>query len=246
MNEDLTTTEKVLLGITNPDLEIEDFDFDESSSPEELSSIGRKIRRFDRHIHRKGKKIKLDAHGIKKEIGASKHRMQVLERVHTLDEKKQKELVKGSAQISDKVIYSTIAMSDIVGNHLIATDKGVSIGERNTSNGKYQFPFLLQSIELMYDANALNGTFDDDLPKEILNGELSIHNNSKVLIGNLPISSLASVNGYPVDKRFNVYELDNPKWFKENTDIQATLDLFGTLTTGYVKILFKGTEVRPY
>ncbi|MBN2664791.1 MAG: hypothetical protein JXR68_14170 [Bacteroidales bacterium] len=240
---DLSVNEKVLLGIDSNN-EVPELNFD-IDSEDELSAVARQIKRFNEAVTTKGKKVRVSKNVVKKEIGASKRRMQVLERVSSLPANHSKNLVEGKEQISDKVLFSTTLMSSIVGNQLISTDGGEAVGVRNFSNGKYKHPFLLQAIQILFDDTSVEGTFDDDLPVQILNGNITIQNNAKTLIEKLPVSALATVNGYPLDKPFNTYELDNPKWFEANTDVQAILNLSSALTDGAIRINFIGTEVRP-
>lgn len=242
---DLSVQERVLLGLDNEDTEINEFDVNE----DEIELSGRTARNFARiskAMKKKGNKRTISRNAVKKEIGASKKRMQVLERVHTLPENWQKDLINGVAQLSDKVLYSGVKVASITGNKLITTDGGEATGIRNFSNGKYKYPFLLQGIQLLFDDKDLLGTYDKDLPAEIANGVFTIINDAKTLIGEMPVLTLTSVNGYSVDEKFNYFELENPKWIAANTDVQAALDFAAEFTTGYLKILFYGTEVRPH
>ncbi|MBN2664510.1 MAG: hypothetical protein JXR68_12740 [Bacteroidales bacterium] len=234
--ENLNENEIVLLGLNNADVNTdEDVIIVEDTEVEEAVINGVK-----RKIVRKPKDNK-----VKIEMGANNKRTQVLERIGQLSKEKQNGLIKGQFQISDKVLYSLMTLSEMKDGALIKTDGGTSKGVRNISNGKYSHDFLLQAIQLVYDETDANGTFDADLPPEILNGEIAILSNGKTLIEDLPVISFASVNGYPIDKKFNEYRLDNPKWFKADTDIKANLSLSAALTDGHVKILLIGSEIRP-
>jgi len=235
---DLNENEMVLLGTStnadvNEDLEIEIIEDDEL---EEITVNGVRKRIFRRKPRNKRVKI---------EQGANKRRLQVLERVGQLKAETKTQLFDGKMQLSDKTLYSVMAMSDLKDGKLIKSDAGYAVGERNLSQGKYAHDFLLQEIVVLYDDTSKTGTFDLDLPVAIANGELSILNNTRHQIDSMPVASIGSTNGYPIDKRFNSYKLDNPKWFKANTDIQANLSLSEALTDGFVKILLIGTEIRP-
>ncbi len=183
---------------------------------------------------------------VRIERGANRRRTQVLERIGQLKDETKTALLEGKKQISDKILYSKVALAEMKDGHLIVTDGGTSTGVRNLSNGKYSNDFLLQAIQLVYDETATNGEYTADLPKEIVNGELSVTNNGKTFIEDLPIMHMATLNGYPIDKHFNIYKLNNPKWFNANTDIQINLSMVSALTTGFVKVLLIGTEVRSY
>jgi len=181
----------------------------------------------------------------KLETGASKDRMQVLERIHQLPKEIQDQLMDGRMQISDKVLYSAISTGDVDGGKLVKTDKGTKVGQTNISQGKYGYHFLLLGVQILFDSSAIDGLFQEDLPKEIFNGNLNISANNKSLF-DIPVRRIATVNGYPVDREFNTLMLNNPKWFEASTDIQAVLEAVGTLPAGFISISFIGAEIRPY
>ena len=245
--EGLTTGEQVLLGLNNTEIDIDDFDFDDETSDEELSALDRRLNRYLHFRNKKGKKMRLSKKEVKRETGASKSRLQVLDRVQTLPKSEQKALMNHRKQIVDKSIYSVVDVGLV--DRLIPGDGGKSVGERSFSNGKYDHWFLIQGIQILYEpsnipAAYLTSLWNTALPGEIINGELSLKVDSKTIQDDYP---LISVPNYVETKReLNTIKLKNPKWLAPGKTIEASLKLSATLTDGFVKIVFIGHEIRPY
>lgn len=234
--EDLTFNEKVLLGTTVENVKLLD-------DSDELSAVKQKLNQVQKNLQQNGQ---LNHFAMMNESGASKYRRQVIDRLGLLPKELQQKLINGSAQISDVVLYSKQLMSEVVNGELIPTAKSKQTGLRNITNGKYDYNFILFAAQLLYDSSEVNGKYETDLPKEIVNSDLIILTEGKPVISNLPVLSFTTVGGFPATKKFNFVEFENPKLFKEKTDIQVKLEKPTAFTTGAIAILLYGCEIRTY
>lgn len=186
----------------------------------------------------------------RKEVGASPERLQVIDRLPQLakvDEQEVRALLDGKKQLVNTVLYSTEHTLGGSTVNLIKSDGQQAHGTRSFAAQVHTEHFLIQKFALLYSSagTITGGNFLQALPADIVCADLKITIDSNVLFNYLPISSFYS-SAANIDGHINRFKLDTPKWLFKNKKIEAAIEAAGTTTTGFVKILFFGQEIRPF
>lgn len=232
----LSEKEQILLGLEN---NIDVFE------GEELSAVERKIRRIMPNIQKSGR---INQNALKQELGASKQRLQVLQRFGNLPKDVQEGLLKGQLQISDKVLFSTFNATATPGNKLIPTDQAAAVGIRNFINAKYDKFFLAQKIQMLFyeGADMSAPVWETDTPAHIRNGWLTFAINNKPVFNKLHMSAIASIGDFNITEDYNSYEIKNPKWIAPQQDVQMELEPYGSTAVQYWGlVMIYGQEILP-
>ena len=241
-NSELTEEEMVLAGMAGSD---DDYTAEENADDLVLDGdLGRWNRRSRRP--RRSRRY-FRASRIGKNTAASLFRKQALERIPKMSENVQKKLVTGNAQISDMVYY---ACAEISGRGADLIDESVNrkLGLTNLDGGKIDKDkeFVLSALKFAYDANAIDGEYDDAIPAEVYNGEWELQLNGKKVFDNMPMAVFADgISGYNTNKPYGYYVLNNPKHIKPQTTIELEVKTPDTVA-GFLKVYLIGTSVKPY
>lgn len=183
----------------------------------------------------------------KGEMGASRYRIQFLERIHKLPKEIQMALKQGKAQIADSPYYSTAEIRGTA-SKIIKTSVSEEIGITNLDNGKLgkNRYLTLSGIKLLYDANSINGAFTDPFPADLLNGEWELELDGKIVLPKEPIRKFFDgFYGYNINKPFGLYPLDNPKDVLPQSPIEVNIETKNEVT-GFLKVFLEGTIVYGY
>lgn len=194
--------------------------------------------------HRKGTGIR---NSVKSEIGASKFRKHFLERVHLLPKAIQRALVNHKAQISDAPYYAT---AEIKGTRaeLIKLSVPEEIGVTNIDNGKLgkDRHLTLSGIRVLYDGRAIDGSFIDNYPSDLLNAEWELELNGRKVFEKMPFRKFFDgFYGYNTNKPFGLYMLNNPKVINPQTPIEFNVNL-PKQVAGFLKVFLEVTTVYGF
>jgi len=184
------------------------------------------------------------------ELGASRRRRIVIEKLDQIEGKTGEELrlglLKGKLQISDSAPYS-VQPAINMDIDLIKTDGAVAVGKNSFDNAKLDKFALIHGVFLRYSEGSTetDERYDKPLPAEIVNGELTLKVDTREIVSKLPIEKIASFGVMPSDKPFNYIELDNPKWIIPGKTIEAVLKGAGNVGSGFLKIMFDCSVIQP-
>ena len=181
---------------------------------------------------------------VRGEIGASRYRKQFLERVHKLPRNIQKALMNGRAQISDAPYYAT---AEIQGNRceMIKPSQSEQIGITNIDGGKLGKDryLVLSAIRLLWDTNAIDGSFTSSGMPDFMNGEWDMEINGKKVFEKMPIRKFHdSWYGYRTQAQYATYTLNNPKIIEPQTPLEFNVN-FPNQVQGFLKVFLEGTVV---
>ncbi|UZO79749.1 hypothetical protein NBT05_12400 [Aquimarina sp. ERC-38] len=217
------------------EIDMDDMDDFEDYDDDELS--GRRRSRGYSRVRRARK-------AIRSEQGASRFRRHFLDRLHLLPGHIQSALAKGKAQISDAPYYSTSEMRG-TRSELIKLSTPEELGLTNIDNGKLNKDryLTLSGIRLLFDKDAINGSFTDTFPAGLLNGEWEMSLNGQKIFEKQPVRRFFDgFYGYNSDKPFGLYVLNNPKIIAPQTPIEFNINLPEEVQ-GYLKLFLEGTSV---
>jgi hypothetical protein len=186
----------------------------------------------------------------KSELGASRRRKAVIERLDQIKGKDGDELraglINGTLQIADKTFYSVRPATD-KDIDIIKSDAGTAVGLNSFDNAKIDKYALIHGIFLRYSdgTTEIDKKFDLPLPVGIANGELTLKVDSKEVLSEIAVERIASYGIVPSDKPFNYFELDNPKWIIPGKKVEAILKGADAVGAGFVKIMFDCSVIQP-
>ncbi len=181
------------------------------------------------------------------EMGASDIRRHFLERMSKLPSSIQQALREGTAHTSSSPYYSTAEMKG-TSSELIRTSVPEEIGITNIDNGKLgkDRHLTLSGIQLLFDANSINGEFINPFPADLLNGEWELELKGKKIFVKEPIRKFTTgVMGYQTDIPFGYYKLDHPKQVEPMTSIEFNVKTANPVK-GFLKVLLHGTVVHVH
>ena len=148
------------------------------------------------------------------------------------------EFAAGKMQITDWDIYSHVSIEGQKEVELISNSGAAEIGLRNISVRKLAAKqyFLVTAIGMLYDDSATAETdaalkaanYDAIPPKEVLNGEFELKQESQVLIRRTSCSVFRTHS----NEKIGVWVLDNPKMLKPNSEIIPKIYMSGVHNAG--------------
>ena len=184
---------------------------------------------------------------VKNEIGASRFRRQFLDRVHLLPKSIQRALINKKAQISDAPYYATAPIKGTRAE-LIKLSVPEEIGITNIDNGKLgkDRHLTLSGIRVLFDPNAIDGSFVHFVPSDLLNAEWELELNGRKVFEKMPFRKFFDgFYGYNTKKPFGLYVLNNPKLIDPQTPIEFNVNL-PKQVTGFLKVFLEGTTVYGF
>lgn len=207
-----------------------------------LNGLERVVRRYRRkRPYATHKNVKDEADDIHKfavnELGASKKRKALLERLPQLGNKKLiQDLIKGVQQISDAGLYA-VAKCEGSTISLIPTDSKIKTGKMSFAGAKFDKFALIHGIYLLYSEGDSEASekFDKILPTQVVNGDFTMKVDTKPIIYKLPVQKFVSTAMLPTNKPFNYVELDHPKWIVPDKDLAIDIELTEALNDGFMK-----------
>lgn len=185
--------------------------------------------------------------GFKMDIGASTYRKQFIERVNQLPKTIQNDLKTEKAMVQDSPFYATAQIHG-TRTELIKLSTPEQLGITNIDNGKLgkdQY-LTVSGIKLQYDRSSINGSFTDQFPIELINGEWELVLNRKKVFSHQQIRSFDDgYFGYDTNKAKGLYLLNHPKLIHPQTPIEFNINTAGEVQ-GFVRVSFEGTVVSTY